>query len=262
HAWRALLAELGTEPAHPEHWRLTIGRPSEEAIPLLLGRRVGGGGGGGPPPPPPQARSLPGARAERAGAGARRARVPPLAGAAPRAARGWHLRLSLGGGAAARRPRPPALLRRGGHRRRRDAWQARSGGLDAGGPAAQGDARPLRGLRGRAGRRAGRSRRRHARHRRHHRAHGRRAAGRRRRPYHSRLPGSRVEQHRPPVSTSGFWDGLYAEGQDGWELGAPAPALESWLDSGGTFEAPRLSPAGGGGGGRLWVPPQQKRPSP
>ncbi|HME95883.1 MAG TPA: HAD family phosphatase [Methylomirabilota bacterium] len=40
HAWRALLAELGTEPAHPEHWRLTIGRPSEEAIPLLLGRRV------------------------------------------------------------------------------------------------------------------------------------------------------------------------------------------------------------------------------
>jgi HAD superfamily hydrolase (TIGR01509 family) len=40
HAWRTLLAELGTEPAHPEHWRLTIGRPSEEAIPLLLGRRV------------------------------------------------------------------------------------------------------------------------------------------------------------------------------------------------------------------------------
>src|SRR6202022_4511488 len=25
-----------------EHWRLTIGRPSEEAIPLLLGRRVSG----------------------------------------------------------------------------------------------------------------------------------------------------------------------------------------------------------------------------
>ena len=42
HAWRALLAELGTEPAHPEHWRLTIGRPSEEALPLLLGRRVSG----------------------------------------------------------------------------------------------------------------------------------------------------------------------------------------------------------------------------
>jgi beta-phosphoglucomutase len=42
HAWRMLLEELGTEPAHPEHWRLTIGRPSEEAIPLLLGRRVSG----------------------------------------------------------------------------------------------------------------------------------------------------------------------------------------------------------------------------
>ena len=37
-AWRALLEEIGEEPAHPEHWRLTIGRPSEEAVPLLLGR--------------------------------------------------------------------------------------------------------------------------------------------------------------------------------------------------------------------------------
>ena len=42
HAWRALLTELGAEPADPEHWRLTIGRPSEEAIPLLLGRRMSG----------------------------------------------------------------------------------------------------------------------------------------------------------------------------------------------------------------------------
>jgi HAD superfamily hydrolase (TIGR01509 family) len=42
HAWRMLLDELGAEPADPEHWRLTIGRPSEEAIPLLLGRRVSG----------------------------------------------------------------------------------------------------------------------------------------------------------------------------------------------------------------------------
>ncbi len=39
-AWRALLFELGEEPAHPEYWRLTIGRPSEEAVPLLLGRHV------------------------------------------------------------------------------------------------------------------------------------------------------------------------------------------------------------------------------
>jgi len=59
-----------------------------------------------------------------------------------------------------------------------------------------------------------------------------------------------VEQHRTPVSTSGFWDRLYAEGQDGWELGAPSPALESWLDSGGTFEPPRLSADWGSVAGR------------
>lgn len=47
-AWQALLAELGETPAHPEYWRLTIGRPSEEAIPLLLGRSV----------PDPEARRL------------------------------------------------------------------------------------------------------------------------------------------------------------------------------------------------------------
>ncbi len=39
-AWRALLDELGVKPAQPEFWRLTIGRPAEEAVPLLLGRRV------------------------------------------------------------------------------------------------------------------------------------------------------------------------------------------------------------------------------
>jgi thiopurine S-methyltransferase len=44
-----------------------------------------------------------------------------------------------------------------------------------------------------------------------------------------------MEPPRPPVSTPGFWEGLYTEGQDGWELGAPAPALEAWLDSGGMF---------------------------
>src|SRR2546428_5235987 len=37
-AWRALLDELGVSPAQPEYWRLTIGRPSVEAVPLLLGR--------------------------------------------------------------------------------------------------------------------------------------------------------------------------------------------------------------------------------
>ena len=38
-AWEALLAEMGV-PARPDAWRLTIGRPAEEAVPLLLGRRV------------------------------------------------------------------------------------------------------------------------------------------------------------------------------------------------------------------------------
>src|SRR5262245_20579876 len=39
-AWRALLEELGAEPADPDFWRLTIGRPAEEAAPLLLGRAL------------------------------------------------------------------------------------------------------------------------------------------------------------------------------------------------------------------------------
>ncbi len=47
-AWRALLDELGVEPAEPDFWRLTIGRPAEEAVPLLLGRAL----------PPAEARRL------------------------------------------------------------------------------------------------------------------------------------------------------------------------------------------------------------
>lgn len=38
------------------------------------------------------------------------------------------------------------------------------------------------------------------------------------------------------MSRPQFWDGLYAEGQDGWDLGEPAPALADWLDAGGRFE--------------------------
>src|SRR5262245_24744987 len=38
-AWTVLLDELGVE-AEPEFWRLTIGRPAEEAVPLVLRRRV------------------------------------------------------------------------------------------------------------------------------------------------------------------------------------------------------------------------------
>ena len=37
------------------------------------------------------------------------------------------------------------------------------------------------------------------------------------------------------MSAAGFWEGLYAAGQDGWELGGPSPALEEWLDAGGQF---------------------------
>jgi SAM-dependent methyltransferase len=61
-----------------------------------------------------------------------------------------------------------------------------------------------------------------------------------------------VEQHRPPVSTAGYWDALYAGGNDGWELGAAAPALEDWLDAGGKFEgrnAPGLIAVPGSGRG-------------
>ena len=66
---------------------------------------------------------------------------------------------------------------------------------------------------------------------------------------------------RPPVSTAGFWDGLYAEGQDGWDLGEPAPALVDWLDAGGRFEPggeqSGLS-ADWGSAGAMSGPPQMK----
>jgi beta-phosphoglucomutase len=39
-AWQALLDELGESPVSPEFWRFTIGRPAEEAVPLVLGRAV------------------------------------------------------------------------------------------------------------------------------------------------------------------------------------------------------------------------------
>jgi SAM-dependent methyltransferase len=58
-----------------------------------------------------------------------------------------------------------------------------------------------------------------------------------------------VDSARPPVSTPEFWQGLYAAGQDGWELGAPAPALDTWLDEGGAF-----SPLAPGLPARIAVP--------
>ncbi len=38
-AWRAMLADVGVAPP-TDFWRITIGRPSEEAVELLLGRRL------------------------------------------------------------------------------------------------------------------------------------------------------------------------------------------------------------------------------
>jgi len=43
---------------------------------------------------------------------------------------------------------------------------------------------------------------------------------------------------RKPVGEPGFWEGLYADGNDGWELHEPSPALVAWLAEG------RLGPEG------------------
>ena len=40
---------------------------------------------------------------------------------------------------------------------------------------------------------------------------------------------------RERVSAPAFWDGLYAQGEDGWELREPAPPLVAWLDAGHTL---------------------------
>ena len=78
-----------------------------------------------------------------------------------------------------------------------------------------------------------------------------------------------MEPAHPPVSRAEFWDGLYADGQDGWDLGEPSPALVDWLEGGGAFElAPGLPadgrnapglPADGGSAGAISGPPQMKR---
>jgi len=70
-----------------------------------------------------------------------------------------------------------------------------------------------------------------------------------------------VEPAHPPVSHPAFWDGLYAGGQDGWDLGEASPALVDWLDAGGQFEAggkPRGLSADWGSAGAISGPPQMK----
>ena len=54
---------------------------------------------------------------------------------------------------------------------------------------------------------------------------------------------------RPPVSTPAFWEELYTDGKDGWELGGPAPPLVAWLDAGG-----RLGMGDTSGPARVAVP--------
>ena len=70
-----------------------------------------------------------------------------------------------------------------------------------------------------------------------------------------------MEPDRSPVSQAAFWDGLYAVGQDGWDLGEAAPALVDWLDGGGRFEAgtkPHGLSADWGSAGAISGPPQMK----
>ena len=50
------------------------------------------------------------------------------------------------------------------------------------------------------------------------------------------------------VSAPGFWEDLYARGEDGWDLGGPAPPLAAWLAAGGRFSGGQDRPA------RLAVP--------
>jgi methyl halide transferase len=51
---------------------------------------------------------------------------------------------------------------------------------------------------------------------------------------------------RKPVDEPGFWEGLYADGNDGWELREPAVSLVAWLAGGGRFVisgGPEMAPA-------------------
>lgn len=56
-----------------------------------------------------------------------------------------------------------------------------------------------------------------------------------------------MEPDRAPVSAATFWEGLYAAGHDGWDLGEPAPPLVAWLEAGGRLGAHVAVPGAGRG---------------
>ncbi len=43
---------------------------------------------------------------------------------------------------------------------------------------------------------------------------------------------------RKPVSAPAFWENLYAQGEDGWELREAGPGLVAWLAAGGRLGDP------------------------
>jgi SAM-dependent methyltransferase len=52
-----------------------------------------------------------------------------------------------------------------------------------------------------------------------------------------------VAPDRPAVSRPQFWEALYASGDDGWDLGGPAPPLSGWLAAGARFLGAEGRPA-------------------
>ena len=71
-----------------------------------------------------------------------------------------------------------------------------------------------------------------------------------------RLRGPRVGVDRKPVSGPAFWENLYAQGEDGWELREAGPGLVAWLAAGG-----RLGRSWRARGG-AWVRPRARCAAP
>ena len=225
-AWRALLDELGVVPAEPDYWRLTIGRPSVEAVPLLLGRETSWA----------EAQRLAARKQEHyrrlAGGGPALVRgvaefVTELAArSVPRAVATSASRHDVDALLTRARLRDRLRGRRG--RRGRPARQARSRGLPA-------RRRPARVSRPSSclvfedavvGVQAARSA-------------GMRAIGVSTAHTETELRGGRRRARRrgfrrslmASVSTSDFWTDLYARGADGWDIRQPTPPLVEFIGS-------------------------------